>query len=411
MSTKPGTSGDNGSVDTPQHAIVFSGGGANAAYEVGVIKALTREPTAAGGGQPIDPEIYTGTSIGALNAALLISKDHRNVTTAVEKLERIWLDRIATNNGRNSNGLFRFRFNPFEYLNPRKWFPNPLTPLTNLARDSQRMIAETAQRFAQVMNGRESFEERALRLVDLSTGVDMSPLEALIRSEIDVARIGLASKQLRIIAANWEAGKPVTFDNRDIEDERGYQAIMAAAAIPGVIPSQIVDNTPFVDGAVLSDTPLLPAIEACDRSGDRQLVLHVIYQDPDLANHRGQQIPNTFSTVYRLYVLAFARSVVADIRAAKRINERLLTVSLNREYAPKPKNAADQDELKRLLDSMSDDVEGKVPLTIHRYRPTEPTTGFLGLLDFNKNRITRLIDNGFEDARDHNCDAAGCVKL
>ena len=40
-----------------QHAIVLAGNGANAAYEVGVMKALLREACAHNNKRPLDPEI------------------------------------------------------------------------------------------------------------------------------------------------------------------------------------------------------------------------------------------------------------------------------------------------------------------------------------------------------------------
>lgn len=422
MSTKSqapdADAGGSGASEEPEHAILFSGGGANAAYEVGVVKALIREQTAGGGGKPIVPEIYTGTSVGALNAAVMVSEADSSTNSAVEKLERIWLDRIASSSTTSGNGLFRFRFNPFYYLDPRSWLPNPFEPIANMARDSLRLLSTSVQRTAQIFSGGESFEERALRLVDLSGGVDMAPLEALIRSEVDVSKIALSKKKLRVIAANWDRGETDPFDNERIDGEHGYQAILAAAAIPGVVPSQIVDNAPYVDGAVLSDTPLLPAIKAHNPDCGRDLVLHVIYQDQDGAQRRAPSVPNTFSTVYRLYVLAFARSVAADIRSAKRINERLKTIRLNRDYLNELKEAEPEDhdqqtrhELEDLLKDMSQDVSEKVEVTIHCYRPSDSSSGFLGLLDFDKGRISSLIERGYQDARKHKCKDSGCIVL
>ena len=45
-----------------QEAIVLSGAAANAAYEVGVLKVLLDKG--------VDPYCYSGTSVGALNAAV-----------------------------------------------------------------------------------------------------------------------------------------------------------------------------------------------------------------------------------------------------------------------------------------------------------------------------------------------------
>ena len=50
-------------------AIVLSGGGAKGSYQVGVWKALKR--------LHLSYSIVTGTSVGALNGALMVQKDYR----------------------------------------------------------------------------------------------------------------------------------------------------------------------------------------------------------------------------------------------------------------------------------------------------------------------------------------------
>lgn len=64
-----------------------------------------------------------------------------------------------------------------------------------------------------------------------------------------------------------------------------------------------------------------------------------------------------------------------------------------------------------MLKEMSRDVADKIGLTLHRYRPSEPTTGFLGLLDFNRERIRRLIERGYHDARKHDCEKSDCLQM
>ena len=51
-----------------KRAIVLSGGGSKGAYQIGVWKALKK--------MHIDYDIVTGTSVGALNAALMIQKNY-----------------------------------------------------------------------------------------------------------------------------------------------------------------------------------------------------------------------------------------------------------------------------------------------------------------------------------------------
>ncbi len=48
-------------------------------------------------------------------------------------------------------------------------------------------------------------------------------------------------------------------------------------------------------------------------------------------------------------------------------------------------------------------------LMIHRYHPRDDVSGVLGMLDFNKDRIARLIHRGYRDAIEHDCHASQCV--
>ena len=55
----------------PRQAVVLSGGGANGAYEVGVLLALCEGASPATDYVPLSAEIYTGTSVGAYNVAFM----------------------------------------------------------------------------------------------------------------------------------------------------------------------------------------------------------------------------------------------------------------------------------------------------------------------------------------------------
>jgi hypothetical protein len=70
-----------------RQAMVLSGGGANGAYEVGVLKALLTGQSPATEFQPLDPDIFTGTSVGAFNAALLVSLWETHGQASISNLE------------------------------------------------------------------------------------------------------------------------------------------------------------------------------------------------------------------------------------------------------------------------------------------------------------------------------------
>ncbi|HEY4975610.1 MAG TPA: patatin-like phospholipase family protein, partial [Steroidobacteraceae bacterium] len=72
----------------PQLGLVLTGGGARAAYQVGVLKGIA-ELWGRGSGCPF--QIVTGTSAGAVSAVALAS-DPAHFRQAVYAIERVWRD-------------------------------------------------------------------------------------------------------------------------------------------------------------------------------------------------------------------------------------------------------------------------------------------------------------------------------
>jgi NTE family protein len=97
-------------VPRKQRALVLQGGGALGVYEVGVIKKLSEELTQADKGSMIKDskrgedkllfDIVAGTSIGAMNAAVLVSnvvKEKGSWKLAINQLEDFWTKGLASN--------------------------------------------------------------------------------------------------------------------------------------------------------------------------------------------------------------------------------------------------------------------------------------------------------------------------
>src|SRR5699024_7618249 len=82
----PVSSGDQVCTDTLPNCLILSGGGARAAYQVGVLMGIA-ELIAPGECNPFP--VICGTSAGAINAAGLAARSH-NFRVAVRGLERTW---------------------------------------------------------------------------------------------------------------------------------------------------------------------------------------------------------------------------------------------------------------------------------------------------------------------------------
>jgi NTE family protein len=377
------------------NAVILSGGGANGAYEVGVLKALLAGLSPATAFQPLAPGIITGTSIGGFNATSLVSfLQADDWPAAGRNLEQVWLDVIPQDDSTNHNHIYRLRGNPFEFLNPRILSVNPARPFDDLARDAFHLTKAFFDGASQVLAASGNIETRLATVLDFSALIDTEPSVRLVHQVIQAAKLRETGVQLRVIATNWDTGKVQVFSNRDMTDDNTDQIVQASTAMPGFFPSVVIDGNTYVDGTVVMNTPLVPALHA---GAD---TLHVIYLDPAVSSIPVNTLHSTLDVLTRVFVVMFALKLNEDIKRAARVNRGARYVE---EVSNAPMGAR---EMKDILS-----VTSLRPVVIHRYHPVDDIgEGLLGWLDFSRKRISSLIERGFNDAVHHDCVRSGCVR-
>ena len=388
------------------HAIILSGGGAYGAYEVGVLKALLTGQMPQTGYTKIDPAIYTGTSVGAINAAVMISQDGTGVSSdeGVDYLERVWLDLISQGAESCDNGAYRIRADPFRYLNPQ-CLTNPAQALAELTEDGALLAQDFLRRSFNFFNTPGSLEARALEFVDLSAFISSDPISRLVRQIISLENIRRSQKELRIVATNWTTGEAKIFENKELNDDDGYKALLGSAAIPGFFPPHYIAGQPYVDGGVVMNTPLNCAIQA---GGD---FLHIIYLDPDVESLPLKVLQNTYNTFDRTIIIHIATIIEEDVHTASWINDGLEVL----ERASRGESLSDENirDFIRVAGQIERSIKRGKPyrkLTIHRYHPhNDPGGGGIGILNFRRERIERLIEQGFNDTINHDCKDSHCI--
>jgi len=213
-------------------ALVLTGGGARAAYQVGVLAALAERAPG------LDIPILTGASAGAINATYLAS--HRgSLAEAVRGLKNEW--------ARLTSDLMYGRHAPTLIRSVARWLQD-----TALGRH----------------NG--SLSPHGL--------FDTRPLRAFLEHAIDVRGIGanIDHGRLRAIgltATSYTSGQTVTFvqggpgvpvwerTNRvGRRSPLGLDHLMASSAIPLIFPAVRLDDGYYGDGSVRQTFPLSPAI-------------------------------------------------------------------------------------------------------------------------------------------------------
>ena len=279
----------------PRNALILSGGGARAAYQVGVLKALA-EILPEGAKNPFP--IICGTSAGAINAVTLAAHEG-SFASAVAKLESLW-------RGLEPDLVYR-----------SGWLE----------------LSQSALRFAL------SFFNRGVGMGRPISLLDNSPLRDLITDAIDFEKIDRAIlrgdvEAVSVTATGYHSGKSVSFfqGHTELEDwtryrRRGRRALlncdhlMASSAIPTLFPATRLEYEYFGDGAMRQLAPLSPALHL---GADRLFIIGVSANRD--RHKRGETPPPPHSPsiaqiIGHLLNSAFIDSLESDIERLDRLND------------------------------------------------------------------------------------------
>ncbi|SRR6266404_1479353 len=386
-----------------KHAVILSGGGASGAYEVGVLKGLFAGDSPATNYTPLMPDIFTGTSIGAYNASLLVAEIMNRGFAAIDYLEHIWLDVMPQDDDTGHNFVARYRGDPFEYFNPNVLLKHPFADSLQLAGDLSFFARDFYRRGLVFFLASDDIETRILKFIDPSAIISNEPERRLIEKSINFQNIRESDKVLKIAVTNWSTGELRVFGNNDLTDELGPKAVLASTSIPGIFPQIEIQNDYYADGGVVMNTPMNVAIDA---GAD---ILHVIYLDPEVKAIPLLPVRNTIDTFSRLFAIQFAATVNRDIEVAQQINMGLEIVKRAASGGPVSGRDVRPFILAAQRLSRAEDYSKYRQITIHRYQPRDTLRGILGLLNFSRNKSLDLIERGFQDAIFHNCKTSKCI--
>lgn len=385
--------------------LVLSGGGAFGAYEVGVINTLYGGRSPANGHTALDAAVFAGTSVGSFNAAVL-AMNIDGAAASARRLNDIWLNAVADKGDGRGNGVYRFRGDVAEYVDPRV-SGSSAEKLSRLLADADMLgglAVRSAERF---IKGRGSAVGRLAGLVDISVLLDTEPFANLVKSHVSPAVLRESSKVLSATATNWANGEPEDFNFRRMTDDQTWEAIRASAAIPGLFPAVTMAGQIFLDGGVVMNTPTLPAIE------EGATELHVISLNPGVRDLQRTYTGSTLDILNHVYTSMVAANVSEDIESARWVNEGVEVLERLAGDNPPDFDSADGRRFVRVANMIWKklEAEGELParLTIHHYHPTSTLGGVLGMLNFDRAEIERMIAMGEADARTHDCDKNNCL--
>ncbi|QGX38719.1 patatin-like phospholipase family protein [Permianibacter aggregans] len=276
-------------------ALVLSGGGARAAYQVGVLKAVAE----------LLPEYKTspfpiicGTSAGAINATVLACSASR-FKIGVKRLEQVW-------GGFTSGQIYRSDFLGMT-ANSMRW-------LANLFRKRQPDVPTPSL-------------------------LDNAPLRDLLKVVVPFNEIAKAINKgdlyaISVTCSGYSSGESISFfeAHSEVESWHRYrragartriqlQHLIASSAIPMVFPAVKINREYFGDGSVRFMAPISPALHL---GADKVFIVGV---DPVRNADKSRVADRGYPTIAEIagHVMdsVFLDSLDSDMERLKRINNTL----------------------------------------------------------------------------------------
>ena len=202
-----------------EYGIVLEGGGARGAYQIGAWKALKEAGIKIKG--------IAGTSVGALNGALMCMDDYENA-------ENVWKD-----------------------ISYSKVMDVDDALMSQLFRGSISMS--------------EAFEILFQTMKD--GGVDATPLKELIRRYVDAEKIQASPIEFYVLTFCVDELKELDVDVHQISPEEIPSLLLASAYIFPLFKNEKLQGKTFIDGGVINNVPLGSLVNR----GYRDIIMVRIY--------------------------------------------------------------------------------------------------------------------------------------
>jgi NTE family protein len=357
------------------NGLVLSGGGARAAYQVGVLSYIAEKAP------EVSFPIIVGVSAGAINAAFLAG--HRGTSAEnLQALSNCWMS-LSTERVFDTNlGVLG--------LSGARWLWTVGGGGTSLGPRVKGLLDTTPLR---------GFLEEQLRV----GGIELNVAEGRLHA-------------LGLTATRYATGQSVTFvqGGEDVPTwERvrrcGLPAkitvdhVMASGSIPLIFPAIAIDGEYYGDGSIRQAAPLAPAIHL----GAQRLLAIATRYSPTLEEVKAitaTGYPPPARIIGAMFNSIFLDALEGDAERLQRINRLLDSL---------PPGADNSDGLRpidlfvirpsRDLGSLAEKHKGRLPrslrfllrgLGIHRMRGAE----LLSYLVFEAPYIGRIMELGYEDA-------------
>jgi NTE family protein len=255
-----------------ENVLVLQGGGSLGAFACGVFKALVKKN--------IRIDIVAGTSIGAVNAAIIVGSksDHPE-----EDLEEFWIE-LAESSPMIIPDTFMFEYDTAarSYVTKKMssasanaaifGVPKMFVPRWNWWNWDKNMLLKADDEQGKMQQQQQSqyfFDPRSWTYL-----YDHSPLAKTLDKYLDYKKLNLAATQedlpsvLRLIitAVDVMTSKPLIFDNTKMEIKSKHILASSGYPIYGFPWVEVEDSVYGWDGSLLSNTPVREVLSVSPRN-------------------------------------------------------------------------------------------------------------------------------------------------
>jgi NTE family protein len=283
---------------------VFQGGGALGAYQVGVYQAMHE----AG----IEPDWVIGTSIGAINGAIIAGNAPER---RMEQLERFW-DSLQ----------WRSPFGPLTAA------PDLVNPLANMSTMTQGVAGFFGP-------NPSSWWGLQTRLgIENAAFYTTSPLRQTLNGGLlDFELLNACKPRLTVGAVNARTGEMRYFDSRRERLDAAH--VMASGALPPAFPAVRIEGEPYWDGGIYSNTPIEAVLDDRPRRSSTIFSVH-------LWNPNGAEPESLWQVFGRQKDIQYASRAASHIERQKQIHRLRHVISQLAQRLPEgERNAPEVQEL------------------------------------------------------------------
>lgn len=284
-----------------QTVLVFQGGGALGAYQIGVYQALHE----AG----IEPDWVIGTSIGAINAALIAGN---RVPDRLDALREFWR---RVEHGHIFDSPFASLFAPVRTMSavlggiPNFFTPNPMAFLSpHLPLGPEGAGYYSTQKLRDTLNELVHF--------DLLNG---------------------SETRITVGAANVSTSEMHYFDSRDFDFD--VRHILASGALPPAFPAVRIDGELYWDGGIVSNTPVEAVFDDFPRKNSIVFAVH-------LWNPHGAEPKSLWEVTNRQKDIQYTSRSASHIKRQRQLHK--LRHIITKLYEALPPEAINSEDAKQL---------------------------------------------------------------